>query len=153
LFCWGFMENKIIECPNCGLTNPTTAIRCDCGYDFVSKELKQSNAIKKPTPPTHSLEPQHESGGFLSFENMISPMLIKTIYFLCAIGITVFCIVWILKGVSKENLDIKQILTGVGMLVLGNIVWRILCETCILAFSIHDTLVSIKILLSKNSVT
>jgi len=144
------MENKTIECPNCGLTNPTSAIRCDCGYDFVSKELKQINAIKKPTPPTHSLEPQHESGGFLSFENMISPLLIKTIYFLCMIGITVFSIIWILKGVSKENLDIKQILIGTGILVIGNIVWRIVCEAFILTFSIHDVLVSIKILLSKN---
>jgi len=25
------------ECPQCGLLNPSTAIRCDCGYDLLSR--------------------------------------------------------------------------------------------------------------------
>ena len=30
------------ECPQCGLLNPSTATRCDCGYDLVTRP--QSNA-------------------------------------------------------------------------------------------------------------
>ena len=30
-----------MQCPNCGLINPESAQRCDCGYDFVSKAIKE----------------------------------------------------------------------------------------------------------------
>lgn len=31
-----------MKCPNCGLINPETALRCDCGYDFPSGTVLQS---------------------------------------------------------------------------------------------------------------
>jgi|GEM_PF-3117835 len=30
------------DCPRCGLVNPPSAQRCDCGYDFVSRSAQQS---------------------------------------------------------------------------------------------------------------
>ena|ERR671918_593340 len=30
-----------MDCPACGLVNPPTAQRCDCGYDFVDRSQKQ----------------------------------------------------------------------------------------------------------------
>lgn len=30
------------KCPHCGLYSPDTALRCDCGYDFASQQLKAS---------------------------------------------------------------------------------------------------------------
>ena len=30
-----------MRCPNCGLFNPPSALRCDCGYDFQSCQLEQ----------------------------------------------------------------------------------------------------------------
>ena len=31
-----------MKCPNCGLINPDSALRCDCGYDFPSATMKES---------------------------------------------------------------------------------------------------------------
>lgn len=31
-----------MECPKCRLVNPQEALRCDCGYDFVAKAMKES---------------------------------------------------------------------------------------------------------------
>jgi hypothetical protein len=36
-----------IECPLCGLVSPPTAVRCDCGYDFVSKKVERSYLVEK----------------------------------------------------------------------------------------------------------
>jgi hypothetical protein len=30
------------KCPRCGLWNSESAMRCDCGYDFVSNTVKES---------------------------------------------------------------------------------------------------------------
>lgn len=35
---------KAQDCPVCGLVNPPSAQRCDCGYDFVARRLKESYA-------------------------------------------------------------------------------------------------------------
>lgn len=32
------------KCPNCGLWNPPSAMRCDCGYDFDSNSIQASFA-------------------------------------------------------------------------------------------------------------
>ncbi len=29
------------DCPRCGLVNPPSAERCDCGYDFVSHTVER----------------------------------------------------------------------------------------------------------------
>ena len=33
---------KVQDCPKCGLVNPPTAQRCDCGWDFVLRRQEQS---------------------------------------------------------------------------------------------------------------
>lgn len=34
-----------MKCPKCGLTNPDNALRCDCGFDFISKTMEKSFLI------------------------------------------------------------------------------------------------------------
>jgi hypothetical protein len=45
----GLMSSK--KCPNCGLYNMESAIRCDCGYDFASGQIEDSylRNAKSPT--------------------------------------------------------------------------------------------------------
>jgi hypothetical protein len=39
----GVLEVSVVkDCPKCGTVNPPEALRCDCGYDFASREMKQS---------------------------------------------------------------------------------------------------------------
>ena len=38
-----------MDCPDCGLINPDTAIRCDCGYDFGPKALKSKGTYRFKT--------------------------------------------------------------------------------------------------------
>lgn len=37
------LKNTVMkDCPKCGLTNPASALRCDCGFDFSSKKIEAS---------------------------------------------------------------------------------------------------------------
>lgn len=44
------------DCPSCGLTNPGSAQRCDCGYDFlaqkISREALAARAARKSAGKT-----------------------------------------------------------------------------------------------------
>ena len=98
-----------------------------------------------------------ERGGFFSFRTMISPVAIKIIYVIGMLGLTSGGIVMILMGLNlmglgAEKLNIfgsqtpfnKQILIGIALIVLGNLMWRFLCESWILLFRIRDILGSIE---------
>jgi hypothetical protein len=39
-----------MECPNCHLINPDTALRCDCGYDFRSGRVTGADDCLPPAP-------------------------------------------------------------------------------------------------------
>ena len=43
-----------MDCPHCGLINPDTAQRCDCGYDFEKGTIEKSYLTK--TDEDSSLE-------------------------------------------------------------------------------------------------
>lgn len=68
---------------------------------------------------------------------MVSPTLIKFFYVLGALALT-------LGGITMLFIGQEQILIGLGALTVGNLLWRILCEGWILAFRIHDSLVSVE---------
>jgi hypothetical protein len=40
-----------MQCPNCGLFNPDSAQRCDCGYDFQSKKMVVVNKATSRSKP------------------------------------------------------------------------------------------------------
>jgi hypothetical protein len=42
------------DCPNCGLINPQDAQRCDCGYDFASRSMRESYLKPQELAAIHS---------------------------------------------------------------------------------------------------
>lgn len=95
---------------------------------------------------------------FITFKKFISTKLIMIIYALGAIYITVNGISTIFKkrdiffGISYGIS--ARVFLGLGILVLGNLVWRVICEGAIVLFGIHDSLTSIEEeLKSKNEIT
>jgi hypothetical protein len=73
---------------------------------------------------------------FFDFRKMISNMIIKILYVLGALALTI-------GGIVMLFID-DLILPGIGFLILGNLLWRVICEGWILLFSIHDILGSIE---------
>ena len=43
-------------CPKCGLFNPSEAERCDCGYDFVTQEVRTSYLLVNEVEKQGGLE-------------------------------------------------------------------------------------------------
>ena len=54
-----------MKCPRCGLINPETASRCDCGYNFESKGTGNPN-LPTTSPPPYSLF-DHRAVGVATF--------------------------------------------------------------------------------------
>ena len=73
---------------------------------------------------------------FLDFQVMVSNTLLKIVYILGAIGIT-------LASVTPMLEDGGDWVEGLIVLVIGNLVWRILCEGGILLFKIYEVMLGI----------
>ena len=112
-------------CPKCGLKHDDNVKNCDCGADLseiISEEKKQKKS--------ETLQSSKDAG-FFSFDTMISPTLIKIIYVIGIIAIIIAAIVMIFSG---------GFLYGLGLIILGNLLWRIICESSIILFKIYDRL-------------
>jgi len=90
-------------------------------------------------------------GGYFAFERMITASFVRVIYFLGFIAITaagVALAVWAGMQLNDATIDRtlgwRYVAAGVGLVVLGNIVWRVFCELWVVLFGIHNELVSVR---------
>ena len=70
----------------------------------------------------------------VGFDMMVTPIIIRILYFLGLLGVLVMTVVSLFQG---------RILMAIGVLVFGAIMVRVYSELLILLFRIHDNLVSI----------
>ncbi len=48
--------NLPVKCPRCGLTNPASAITCDCGYRLKALPAEESTVVRRELPEATSLK-------------------------------------------------------------------------------------------------
>ncbi|MDY6846489.1 MAG: DUF4282 domain-containing protein [Chloroflexota bacterium] len=97
---------------------------------------------------------------FFSFERMITPAIIKIIFWIGFIGSIIGGIVVfatsLISGISDGGVFsillglVGGALVGILAFAVGALITRIYCELMILVFRINETLTDIKVLLEKN---
>jgi hypothetical protein len=135
-----------MRCPKCGLENPESAVWCDCGYNFTTGKQVAKKASSMPGTEA----PISFNQDFFSFRSMVSPTIIKFVYILGMAAITLAGAAMLFSGIKASGSDQMIALgSGLGLILIGNLVWRIICESLILLFSIHALLRSIETALTK----
>ncbi len=123
-----------MKCPQCLTENNVSATKC-----AVCEQVLNG---PRPKPVRY----MSFYGEYFAFRELVTPQLIKVIYFVGACFITAAGLLSILSPDALDGYMAGPIFTrlgGIAALVMGNLVWRIMCEGAILLFSLHELLVSI----------
>ncbi len=123
-----------MKCPQCFTEHDVSAQKCSaCEHVFAPLRVKSVGYMSFYAE-------------YFSFRELVTPQLIKVVYIVGACFITA---VGLLSTLSPEGLEryavvpIFSRLGGIAVLLVGNLVWRMMCEGAILLFSLHELLVSI----------
>lgn len=123
-----------MKCPQCLTENDALATKCSaCGQVLNPQRVKAVRYMSFYAE-------------YFAFRELVTPQLIKVIYFIGAGFITGAGLLSILSPDALDDYAAGPIFTrlgGIAALVVGNLVWRIMCEGAILLFSLHELLVSI----------
>lgn len=107
-------------------------------FDIIREILEErGEAVPVQSQPRNTFTEHDDlsTGGFLSFGTMISSSLIKAIYVIGLIGVTLIGLGFMF--------GLKQYLFGLLVIIFGNLLWRLVCEAAIIFYRIHDLLASI----------
>ena len=77
---------------------------------------------------------------FLQFDNMITPSIIKFVFWIGAALSVLFGIIQIFAGAASPYGGGAQVISGLFTMVLGPFIMRIYCELLIVFFKIQETL-------------
>lgn len=102
-------------------------------------------------------------GGFFNFRTLVSNTIIKSVYMIGAVLITFVGLLLIAYPIlmpladptvnTTAQSDISKVLAGATLLILGNLLWRLLCEGWIILFSLHEMISAIEKRLVKEDAT
>ncbi len=81
-------------------------------------------------------------GDYLSFKKLITPILIRLIFWLGVIG-SIGGGILMIVGMPTIGIE-KMMVPGIGAIVLGPLAVRLVCEGAILGFEANNTLTDIK---------
>ncbi len=123
-----------MKCPQCLTENDVSAAKCSiCEHAFAPRQGKSTRYTSFYAE-------------YFAFRELVTPQLIKVVYIVGACFITAAGLLSILSPETLNEYEAGPILTRVGgilVLLVGNLVWRMMCEGAILLFSLHELLVSI----------
>ena len=87
---------------------------------------------------------------YFSFQKCITSPFVKTVYFLGflaltagGIGLTGWAAMRLFEANISRGLGWYYVAGGVGILLVGNLLWRVFCEIWIVLFNIYARLVSL----------
>lgn len=96
---------------------------------------------------------ERDMNQFLNFDKMITPTIIKIVFWI-GIGFSVLAgLGMIISGISSYYGGGIQVVMGLLTIVIGPFFVRIYCELLIIFFKMHESLQSIKSTLEKQSET
>ena len=81
---------------------------------------------------------------FLQFDKMITPLIIKFIFWIGAGLSVLFGFIQIIAGITSDWGGGLQVFVGILTILFGPFLIRIYCELLILLFKMHETLQEIK---------
>ncbi|MDF0667545.1 MAG: DUF4282 domain-containing protein [Nitrospira sp.] len=123
-----------MKCPQCLTENDVSATKCSiCEHAFAPQKGKPARYVSFYAE-------------YFAFRELVTPQLIKVVYIVGACFITAAGLLSILSPETLNEYEAGPILTrlgGIFVLLVGNLVWRMMCEGAILLFSLHELLVSI----------
>jgi hypothetical protein len=123
-----------MKCPQCFTENDAAATKCSV--------CAQALSPPKVTPVRYT----SFYAEYFAFRELVTPQLIKVVYIVGACFMTAAGVLSILSPDTLAEYEGGSILTrlgGIAVLLIGNLVWRMMCEGAILLFSLHELLVSI----------
>lgn len=83
-------------------------------------------------------------GGFFTFDKMITPSIIKIVFYLGIIASIITGLAMIFSGINAYYGGGVQVFMGILTIIFMPIAVRIYCELLIVIFKIHESLVEIK---------
>lgn len=72
--------------------------------------------------------------GFLKFKEMVTLWVVQFLYILGVVVIALAAIAAFIKDTALE---------GLAVFIVGNLLWRLLCEVIVVQFRIHEALTSL----------
>jgi len=127
-----------MHCPKCKTKNdPDDQFCIKCGAQLSKVNDQQGGLINKITK-------EGKMRRFLNFQIMVSSWVLKIIYILGAIVITLGGIILFFVVLFKGGIYILLSFAVLISIVICNLIWRVLCELWILFFSMHDSIVLIE---------
>jgi len=88
--------------------------------------------------------------GYFSFNRMITTSFVKVIYFLgllaltaAGVALTTWASLRLYQGNIPRELGWRYVAVGAGVVIVGNLAWRMICEFWIVVFNIQSRLASI----------
>ena len=142
-------ESSEFSCEKCKASTPEDAKFCfNCGDKFeeIPKDMNDGRSFnEKSFKKETSNQYEQSEGGYWSFDKMVSGSLIKVLYVLGALAITIFSVIMLINGSQARYGGSTVILLALVYLVLGNLFWRIVCEGIIIIFKIFEKLNQIEL--------
>jgi hypothetical protein len=80
---------------------------------------------------------------FTSFNKMITPTIIKIIFWIGVVGSVLFGVIQIGSGIASPYGGGLLVFSGLVLIIVGPLVTRVYCELLILLFKMHESLQNI----------